>query len=505
MRYFLPVFLFSGVVSAQFNLQQPAVSVDAARLSLISHTFTDIRTYNSYAHNGSPLGILESERRQRALNVGYRRVSLRNTEENDSLLRIDAFRLPSLLIGAPDRIYGMLNYSLSAVGRHQGDATPALSLPLSRFGLLFCAQSASRAFRMGFAFDGFYGEVDGDGTSDSRLRTGVDKIALSFGSELDRFVRVGLTAGAKGCFDTLYAFNEDRFAEMSVPLVGLDLDIGKDDSPYLSNFSIGYGRNHFVYTINARHRDAITADSVAFDWKNSLTLSTRGALLVRPALSLGFFTARHRQWLARGDNYPIVDYGDERSGMDWTTTLFRFGFGTAVAYADHGRAWIEYGRAATALGLGERREELHGNDTERKGFNRFGLGCRANTHTLARSRFPASTELFLSVGYLFAQENGLFADYREQDFTHVNHLEAGSQSTRYEPEQRIAERTALSNIGFGLGGTFLEKKFAADAHLGFVTRRFRSDSVAPSRGIELGVDLSYNVMSSSPGEDVTTE
>ncbi|MBD3418588.1 MAG: hypothetical protein GF398_00575 [Chitinivibrionales bacterium] len=504
--------LFCAGVGAfgQFFAQRSPILTDIDNYFDPARALTNPATYNELDHNGNPLGLLDIEQREVSLNLAYRHFHLTNDTTDDRRLSSNAFRLPYLQIGKPGVAIAQFRYGLSLADCTWVDETQRI--PLNRFGFTVAGQSSSKRFRIGLDAQAFVGRQNSDDTDVTRFSGGLNSSGLYMGSELDELVRIGFYGRVYGMADTLDGAvnpalkatdrNRDLFGQLILPLIGVDLDVGKEDFPYLANFNFDYAKKHFVSNFLNSNQDAIVSDSLTFHFKNMASIVANDFITVMPAFNLRFFSTNHQLWETEGDNLPIVDYKEKRSGHTFRTRSFQFGIGSSVGLTNYATMWAEYGRANLNLEVNDDYTFFPDSIPENNGYNRFGIGFDSPVHQLPFIKnVPASIEIYFKFAYVLMQENALLNTYRSDQFTSVHRLVLdnglGTQTWRYLPWETIACESSLHNTMFGAGATFLDKKFAVDLHLGILRQKHTSladdDFEEKYKGIEFGIDLTYNV------------
>ena len=118
MKSLLIILSASAVVFAQFNEARGPVSTSVKNLSSASTSFTDKNNYNTFSHSTNPIGIFETEDAPLSFIVGHRYLGWKNSSNPDSSQLVNGFIIPQILVGAPDKIYLGLNYSINPTSRY---------------------------------------------------------------------------------------------------------------------------------------------------------------------------------------------------------------------------------------------------------------------------------------------------------------------------------------------------------------------------------------------------
>ena len=151
------ILLFSAaVILAQFNESQGPSSSRVKDLSIVSTSFTDKNNYNTFSHASNPIGVFETESGLLSFAIGHRYLGWKNKANLDSSHLVNSFIMPRILVGASDKIYLGLNYSLNPTSR--SDEIERISMPFNSFGLFLVGQTEDGRFQFGIKGQGYTGK-----------------------------------------------------------------------------------------------------------------------------------------------------------------------------------------------------------------------------------------------------------------------------------------------------------------------------------------------------------
>lgn len=520
MKSLLIILSASAVVFAQFNEARGPVSTSVKNLSSASTSFTDKNNYNTFSHSTNPIGIFETEDAPLSFIVGHRYLGWKNSSNPDSSQLVNGFIIPQILVGAPDKIYLGLNYSINPTSRY--NEYEKLTMAYNRFGVFLIGQTEEGIFQFGIKGQGYYGNERTDLFDSSRTILGVDEVGVCIGSKLHDVVQINFYAHAAGFFDSLFTeeklndsiqWPQERFSWLQLPQIDFAIDIGMKDFPYLSNFCFTYARNNFVYTLKANwvqppnspfHQiagynndqwadaDPIVTDSIGWHWQNLWDIKLNKTFGLNPALHFGYWHNRCKRMKPGSDNHPI-NYDGEKKGYTWETESFQFGLGNAFLFQKFAKIWFEYSRAT--LGLEITGNQIAADEPKKQGYNRIGTGFITHIDALPFLNMPKSVELFFSFGFLYIQENALYSTYKLEPFRFMYNIGVETQLYRYQPWEEMKNELKTSNVSFGIGASFMNKMFEVGAHLGILRQEYTKERDEKYKGLESGIDLKYNILS----------
>lgn len=515
-------FLFlitATVILAQFNESKGPSSSRVKDLSTVSTSFTDKNNYNTFSHATNPIGIFETEDGLLSFSIGHRYLGWKNKANTDSSHLVNSFIIPQILVGATDKIYLGLNYSLNPTSR--ADEFEKISMPFSSFGLFLVGQTEDGRFQFGIKGQGYYRREKTDLYDSARIAMGVDEVGVCLGSRLHEIVQINFYGHAAGFVDSLFTEDEffidgemqqwpqERFAWLQLPQIDVSIDVGKDDFPYMSNFCFTYARHNFVYTQKANdmttfHQvagynpqqwadaDPIVTDSIGWHWQNLWDVRINEILGLKPGLQFGYWHNRCKRMKPGTDNHPI-NYDGEKKGYTWETKSFQFGLGNSFLFKEYAKVWFEYSRAN--LGLDITGDLITAKEPKKSGYNRLGLGFTTYINKVPFLNMAESVELLFSFGFLFLQENELYTNYRLEPFRYLYDVGVETQLYRYQPWEVMKNKLKTSNVSFGLGASFLNSLFETGVHLGILRQSYIKGRDEQFKGFEFGIDVKYNIQS----------
>ena len=527
MKLLLIILYASAVVFAQFNESRGPVSTNAKNLSTVSTSFTDKNNYNTFSHSANPIGIFETEDALLNFKVGHRYLGWNNSSNPDSSQLVNGFIIPQILVGAPDKIYLGLNYSINPTSR--SNEFEKITMAYNSFGMFLIGQTEEGRLQFGVKGKGYYGNERTVLFDSSRTILGVDEVGVCLGSKLHEAVQINFYAHAAGFFDSLFTkdrypdptsndsiqWPQERFAWLQLPQIDFSIDIGMKDFPYLSNFCFTYARNNFVYTLKANNvwlpnsnfhqiagnndaqwsdADPIVTDSIGWHWQNLWEIRINKTFGLNPALHLGYWHNRCKRMKPGTDNHPI-NYDGEKTGYTWENESFQFGIGNVFLLEKFAKIWFEYSRAN--LGLEITGNQIAADEPEKRGYNRIGTGFITQIDALPFINMPKSVELFFTFGFLFMQENALYSIYKFEPFRFMYNIGVETQLYRYQPWEEMKTELKTSNVSFGLGASFMNKMFEVGVHLGILRQEYTKVRDEKYKGLESGIDLKYNILSAN--------
>ncbi len=512
----------------------------ARRLSSISSSFTNSDGYNTWDHAQIPLGIFEYQKAMTTLNLGYRRLKWKDVANFDSTRVFNGIIMPAIRVGAPGKVFLDLHYSINPISITDYKETP--SMLLNRFALTVIGQVEDGRFQIGMTGQGYIGKEEWDANSNERILMGGDNVGLFLGFKLHEVVLLNVFGHTAGYIDTLYMgkvdgveynYPQERFSWFQMPEINVAMDIGKEDMPYMSNMSITYSHNNFVYTgkkdentpmfedyydtLNNQNAlseyneggdiDPIVSDSIAWHMQHLWNIEVNDILCFDPAVQLGYWHSRYKHMEPNGDNYP-VNYDGERPGWEWDTKSFRFGLGGTWWMREITKIWVEYSYNSLKLEVtGDKLDRFKDEVPRNNGYSRLGLGFTTNFDEIPRLGMPESVGLFFTFGFLFMQDNLLTGPYGSKPFHRMypiydNTVEGlvtdlAVELNRYQPWEVIKHQLNTMHIGFGIGATFLDNAFETSFHFGILNQRFTTDPKDEYKGFEFGIDLIYNRLGTS--------
>ncbi len=505
------VFIFGmfQLCAAQINQTKSPVYYAAKHYQSSSSSFTDSSNYNSYNFTGNPLGRLEIDTNLVELKTGYRLVSSSVNGPLDSAGTYNGFLLPVISLRPNFNTLMSFNYNLNSV------KTDSLSLPLHQFGFLMLSQTTNSVIKGGLTGQGFIGtekQSDGDNT---RTLMGIKDVGICLGSKIVPQFTLDVYAHAAFFIDTLYNSDENRMLQERMACVKLpqidavaEIILPRDKA----NISFTYAKQHFVYTqksdndnlTNSFHEiagyngsehqwdaDAIVNDSMLIALQNIVRLDLNSSIALLPALTLSYMHNSFVRMEPGNDNHPL-SYEGEKSGYDWQTGSFRFGIGSTVQLFDISSIWFEFAHSSLNLSLGdEYPDDLI--DSKSKGFNRLGIGTRLNFARIPAFNISKSTDLALTLGYLFEQRNDLLSSYNGEAFGHVRPMAVNTQLYRYTPWRQFDETITSSGIQTGLRAAFKDQTFVTDLYFTYANQSITGPEERNGNDIEMGLDLILNV------------
>ena len=553
MKTYLSLLFLVSALFAQYDVRSESpIKVSAKDMSSNSSTITDINKYNTYDHANINLGILEYETVNTSLNIGYKRFGMHDANNKDSSYAINSISIPYIRVGTPNKIYFDAFYSINPVQSTQHDNTDneleSTVMPFSQFGLQLVGQVPDGSFKIGVGGNGYFGTETWNENSNHRSILGAENVGISIGFRLQEFVNLSFKAHTEGFIDSLYLpknthhYRREIFAYWKIPQLDLALDIGKDELPYLTNLLMTYSKSNFTYTmkglsgssmlttndytvgyVKQNQGDAVVADSMAMNWKNIWIADADGAGIFKPALSIGFFHDWYEHMIPDGgDNIPFgpVLKGPQ-PGYEYETGSFNFGFGLNYSYKEIVEAWFEYGLATLSMDV--KGENINFNNggfvPDGHGYNRIGLGIKTNFEKWPIINLKDGYEISLLFGFMMRQENLLYGTYRDWPLHYMYDLNTVNNNgtpveydTRYRPWRIMANEVKTTNVTFGLSASFLDHLFETDLHIGILSQKMSSDysasyipPAATSKGLEFGVDLTYNLIKSKKVKSTTTK
>ncbi len=536
MKPLLFLITLAVLINASFyNEDRFPTDVSVRRLSTVSSSFTDITGYNTWDHARIPLGIFESQKSVISLNLGYRRLRWKNKSNFDSTHIFNGIIAPTIRVGVPGKVYCDLYYNINPVSITDSitDDPRIVDMPVSRFGLNLISQIADGRFQVGICGQGYYGKEKWNENANERLLMGGEEVGLFLGVKLHEAVLLNIYGSAAGYIDTLFIadpnytfqneqFPQERFAWMQLPRINVALDIGMDDLPYMSNMSFTYAHSNFVLTqkpflINiddpshpvtdisaGNDADPIVCDSIAWHMQHLWKININDVLRFDPAAQLGYWHSRYKHMEPNSDNYPI-NYDGEKPGYEWDTKSFRFGIGGSCLMKEITKIWLEYSFASLNLEVtGDKLSTYKDSVPPGRGYSRIGVGFTTNFDNIPQLGMTDAYGLYLTLGFLFMQENELSSPFRSKPFQRMYKMytdnpnppyfsekDLNVERNRYRPWEIIKNRLNTMNISIGLGATFLDNAFETALHLGFLNRRYTAGRSEKYKGFEFGFDLIY--------------
>lgn len=522
--------IVSGIISivviataSSYKEDRFATDLGARKLSSVSSSITDITGYNTLDHAGIPLGIFESEKALISLNLGYRRIKWSNVSNYDSTRIFNGIIAPYIRVGQPGMVFLDMYYNIAPIEITDNGEKP--SMPLSRFGLSIIAQVEDGRFQIGICGQGYYGREEWTENSNKRILMGGDDVGLFFGFKLHEAVLLNVFGHSAGYVDTLFLdddqdFPQERFSWLQLPEVNIALDIGMDGLPYMSNMSITYSHNNFVYTIkpftlnnglsdsitgksDGDDADPIVSDSIAWHMQHLWNVYVNDKVSFYPAAQLGYWHSRYKHMEPNGDNYPI-NYDGDHPGYEWSTKSFRVGIGGSWDFSEIAKIWLEYSYNTLKLDVtGDKLDAYKDEVPPTNGYNRMGAGFTTNFNKIPNLGMSESAGLYFTFGFLFMQDNELTSPYRSQPFHHMYPIYDNSSSdlnvelNRYMPWEVIKNKLHTMNFSFGIGASFLDNVFETAMHFGILKQEYTAGREEEYKGFEFGVDLIYNKFGTS--------
>ncbi len=549
MKRALLVLMLSSALFAQFQTNSESLlRTNVKRMAMGSSDITNKATYTTYDHAGIPLGIMEFETVKTRFRLGYKRLYLKTPMDTlgakfDDKRAINAVELPYLRIGAPDKIYFDLNYSINPITDVQYDSESfelfTKTKPLHKFGFNLMGQMPDGRVRLGFGAQLFMGRETWDNNSSSRVLLGGENVGVMIGFNLHEALNLTIYGHAAGHGDSLTIGEglntsgsgpaREAYVFLQLPQIDVSLDIGQHDLPYLGNIVFTYAKNHFVYTHQTNlpsvmddytskdldetdgKADPIKTDSMGIHLKNMWLADLGDAGELRPALSFGLAQHWSKHMHANnGDNVPIIYAEEGNANKGWELRIGGVNMGVGMAYSakEIVDVWAEYGLATMSYTPeGQFIRDAPGSDTiDAQIYNKVGIGLKNSFDKYPGVDMGDHTFNFL-VGFQWRQENAMFGSYREWPLNHMHDLSdqtSGSKLDvfgvalkRYTPWESIKTQIQTMNVNFGLGASFAKKMVELDATIGIVNQTLtKMDDPSFKRensGIEFGFDFTYNI------------
>lgn len=521
MNRIIPAILTAAIFHMCFsqinNSENPAHFTAMQHISL-SSSFTDSSNYNSFDFAGNPLGRLDKDTNVLSLNAGFRLYNSPVNAQGDSGAKFNDFILPAISLRPSNGFLMSLNYSFNSV------KTDSFSLPLHSFGLMMLGQSEKRIIQGGFTAQCIIGKEKSDNSDNTRSVMGLEDLGICIGSQITPNVNIGLYAHAAFYLDTLFNSDDsrllqDRHASVKLPQFDLTSDINIPGIKDKASLKFTYAKEHFVYTektddnslIDEFHdiagnnttgdgeeiygewdADPIKSDSIAFGLQNRISFSLSDNVNLVPAIELGFTHKNSVRMKPGKDNHPFT-YEGERSGFNWESGSFRFGIGSSLEILNMSDIWLEYSFSKVSLTTGDEYDEsVRGSKS--KNMGRFGIGTKFDFAQIPSLDIGNTTELALTIGYLYEQYNMLFSDASMcSAFEHINSMGVNTQLYRYTPWTQFDKTVTSSGIQTGIHTSFMDKAFAADLYFIFAKETLSADEELSGNVIRAGLDLILNV------------
>jgi hypothetical protein len=483
----------------------------------LSSTFTDSARYNSYDFAGNPLGKLDSDTNLVALQTGYRFLHLTRNAPVDSSYNFNGFVIPVITLRPSPSVLLSFNYSLNSI------ESDSLSMPVHQFGFMMLSQANKGIFKGGIAGQGFIGtEKQSDG-SDTRTLMGIKDMGICIGSSVSPFVNLGLFAHAAFLLDTLSSSTnnvsplQERFASVQLPQIDVTADINLPKASERAGISYTYAKRHFVLTQKSESdsamrtfhdiagdngddhewdADPIVNDSMAFALQNMWKINFENNMALMPSFAIGYMRNQFKRMKPSKDNQPL-SYDGQKDGYEWQTRSFRFGVGTKVQIFDLSTVWVEFSRSSLNLSLDGEKFADSLKDSKSKGFYRLGLGTQFNFARIPGLNISKSTDIALSVGYLYDEQNDLISSYRGETFSNVLPMAVNTQLSRYTPWKQFREKISSSGIHTGLHTSFKDQTFMTDLYFVFFNQSITGENPRKGKEIETGLDFTYNLKARS--------
>jgi len=477
---------------------------------MLSSTFTNSATYNSFNFGDNPLGRLGLDSNLVALNAAYR---LYNQTQDTLKNNYNGFIIPSLTLQPSKTLLFNLNYSLSSI------TIDPISLPLHKFGFTMLGQTKNAVFQAGIAGDGFIGSETIKNSSDARTILGINNTGICIGSTIVPEVTLGVFAHASFLLDTLHISEnplllQERFASVKLPQIDLTADI---IIPSIKNkILLGYtfSKSHFVYTIKSDNpalvqtfhdiagnndiphqwdADPIVTDSMAISFQDQLSIDI-GKTVLKPSLTSGYLQSSSKRMNPGSSNHPLT-YDGVKEGYNWRTNSFKIGVGTSFSILDMSNTWIEFSYSSLKLQLLGDKFNDSLDDTRSDGLTKLGLGTQFDFARIPAFNLSESIDLRLSLGYFQNRYNPLLSTYRNEPFSHILPTSVNTQLTRYTPWEQFNSTVTLSGIHTGLHTSFKDETIAADFYFVFANQKYTDASIQSGKVTEAGIDITFNVKS----------
>ena len=448
--------------------------------------FSTESKYNAAEHAGSPLGWLESESTMvnADLSMYFYRVSNKVFDINNIARN---FVAPHIRLSNPGTIVFDFFYRPEIAIK---DSVIDTRIPLARFGLGLAGGTSNGIFQAGIKADMFVGKQAPSVTLDKRFVLGSDEVSIHLGSRFHEFVMLGVFAGAKGYIDSLQSQNpenyQDRFFSGTFPFFGGYIDAGKDNFPFRSNFSLGWGINRFVYThknsSNSLDLPTIQGDSIRLNWITMYDIQT-GGLKISPALKMEFWKSNPKFYEPGSDNYPWQK-GNNMSGSGLELSSFGLGMGFSFDILKYVIFNLEYGfknvssKCDIVFPLIEDKKEW---------YHRTVADLKINVHKIPPFRIPESMELIINAGFFNSLYNKAF-DSWQTEFVHLVPPTVSSQSWRYDDPYPVFLNSRIIGFNAGIRTSFLDRMFGVGAEFIYFTENDKEE-----KGPGFSIDLSYNL------------
>lgn len=514
MNRILPAILTFGLFQmcfTQIHHSTLPTSYSAKQHITLSSSFTDSSNYNSYDFAGNPLGKLESDTNLMQLNAGYRFYSSSVNGPGDSTGKYSGFVLPAISLRPSQNFLLSLNYSNNSI------KSDSLTLPLHQFGLMILSQTTKKVFRSGFVAQGFIGKEKLENGDNNRSIIGLQDVGFCIGSQITPVVNLGVYAHASFLLDTLFNSKEnvllqERYASVKLPQIDVTGDINIPKIKDKASFSFTFAKEHFVYTEKTDNvsrlytfrtiasdnsaeklwdADPIKNDSIAFGLQNMISFSLNDNANLTPSIDFGYMQNKSARMKPGNDNHPF-SYNGERSGYDWKTGSLRFGIGSNIELFSLTNTWLEYSFTKANLTLGDEYPDSL-KDSKSKNLNRFGIGSNLNFARIPALGINKSTDLTLTIGYLFEQRNELMSSGMKDIFNYVQPVDVNTQLHRYTPWIPFRETISSSGIQSGIHASFKDGTFITDLYFIYAAESVTGNIKRSGSEIRTGLDLSLNV------------
>jgi hypothetical protein len=489
--------IYSTNLIAQVTPYTNLLPSEKAFLSL-----TDSTTYNSYDFAGSPLGLLETEKRNLAADLRYRVNKWESgVPIGDNSTKSGMFSAPHFRAGAPGTLMFDLFYCPEVVSNSYNPFKEATSgemksvkIPLQRFGLSLAGGAMSGVIQAGLTGEGFIGNQTSDASMNNRVILGFQNVRLHIGSQIQELVRLGIFGGVDGYVDTLCSTNsldQDRMFSGTLPVWGGYLDLSGKEFPVKSDMLFSKATPVFVYVVKPSDKPkgnqaAIKGDSLIWDWKTMVDIPIPDGI-ISPAFSLCYKKNKSQVSVPSDNNDPWA-IGKAIGDSNWTASSFSFGFGTSYSFMNILKFDIDYSFRNLNLKTGM----SYGNTSRKNGYHATAVKLKGNLENIKGLKIPESMELGIKAGYLNYYYNSFIDSWAENGTGLLYSISTGSQYDRYDPKNILAGDKRIAGFLTGIETSFFNK--AVDVNFDILIKNVPGSK---EKGTELGLNISYLLQSKS--------
>ena len=452
-------------------------------------SLTDSTTYNNYDFAGSPLGLLETEKRNLAADLRYRVNKWEKVSPTgDRASKSGLFSAPHIRAGAPGTIMFDLFYCPEVAQSSYRSPNIDQKIPLKRFGFSLAGGAMSGVIQAGLTGEGLLGSQTNEISSDKRVILGFQNVRLHIGSQIQDMVRLGIFGGADGYVDTLNSSNpldQDRFFSGTLPVWGGYFDLSGKEFPVKSNMLFSKATPVFVYVVKPSDKpkgnmDAIKGDSLIWDWKSMVEITVPNGM-ISPAFSLCYKKNKSQISIPSDNNDPWA-IGKAIGDSNWTASSFSFGLGTSYSFMKILKFDIDYSFRNLNLKTGLSYENI----SRKNGYHATAVKLKGNLENIKGLRIPESMELAIKAGYLNYYYNSFIDSWAGNGTGLLYEILTGSQIDRYNPEGIFAGDKRIAGILTGIETSFFNK--AIDVNFDIFIKNVPGSK---EKGTELGLKISY--------------